>query len=268
MNYRLKDSAGTRRGRSSKWLVLGAATVVLVLLRVFAPAFSTTMLHAVFAPFMRSELAVSDAASVSEGLIKSKRQLIDENAELRSELAEAQNKSALAGNLEAENAELRKLLELKAGRMMTAAIVLSKPPLSPYDSLVIEFGLEGNVALGDRVYADGDILLGEIAGVQGSTATVKLYSTAGSEIEATIERNNIAQKTVGSGGGNLEIKAPKEVDVVIGDVLVIPGLEKKILGVVRQIDTQPTDSFQRVFIKSPVNIFQLKWVTIEAEVKS
>ncbi len=252
-----------RQARKSRWFIVVIVVLVLLALRFFAPAFSTRAIYAILSPFMRSGLVIRDTSKLSEGVLKSKQTLIDENNQLRTELADAERKYELSGNLQAENDELRKLLDLTKNKSSVAALVLSKPPLSPYDSLVIEFGAGKSVSVGERVYADGNIILGEITEVDGTAATVKLYSTASTEIIATIERNNISQKAVGAGGGNFIIKAPKEVDVVNGDVLIIPGLDKKILGIVRQIDTQPTDSFQNVLVKSPVNIFQLKWVTIE-----
>jgi cell shape-determining protein MreC len=263
MNYRLRDS--TKSSKHKTWRLAAAVAVfaVLIAVRIFAPSFSTQVIHTILSPFMRGGSIVSQKSAVSEGLVKSKQELLSENDELRRELADATVKLAVSQDLEKENGELRDLLGLTKQSKETPALVISKPPLSPYDSLVIEIGDHAAIAAGDRVYADGDILLGEVSEVSGTSATVKLYSTASNEVDTVIERNNIPQKVQGAGGGNFEFKAPKEVDVAVGDVLIIPDINRKVLGVVQQIDSQPTDSFQNVLVKSPVNIFQLKWVTIE-----
>ncbi|HVS80036.1 MAG TPA: rod shape-determining protein MreC [Candidatus Paceibacterota bacterium] len=264
MNYRLRDSSTKKKSRKVPLIILAAVVLALVATRVFAPAFSSRAIAAIFAPIMRSGDTLARDAAASGDALKSKSDLIAENAELKSELQAAQDELAVSRDLETENGELRDLLGLVRATKETPALVLSKPPLSPYDSLVIEIGSQYQVAAGDRVYADGDILLGEVAEADGPTAKVRLYSNAGTEIDAVIERTGVPQKVVGAGGGNFSIKAPKEVDVKAGDVLVVPSLGRKVLGVVKQVDSEPTDAFQQVLIKSPVNIFQLKWVTIES----
>lgn len=262
MNYRL-SSSNVRRSRKPALYASLALIAALVLLRVLAPGFSTRVMHAVSVPLWRSGNAVADTAELADVLTKSKTALARENANLRRELESSRRELSALQSLASENDELRRLLDLSGEEGFVTAVVLAKPPLSPYDSLVIEFGPNSPVAVGARVYAEGDAALGEIAEVNGTTAIARLYSTAGTEVDGTMDRTNVEHKAQGTGGGSFELKVPKEVDIQVGDKLVMPGLRPKVLGIVRQIDSRPSDSFQHALIKSPVNIFQLEWVMIE-----
>lgn len=262
MNYRLRSSEPAKRRLKGPLIALALLAAALIAVRVFAPGFASKTLLSVFAPVWKGGNAALDAGMAAEGLAKSKRSLIEENASLRRELEAARLELSAARVLEAENAELRAALGVAGAEKGTVAAVLAKPPVSPYDTIILEVPAGAAIAAGSPIYANEWVLLGEVAEVHGSRIVGRLYSTAGVETNAVIERTQSPHKAVGVGGGNFELRVPREVDVSVGDRLMSPGLSQKLLGEVRQIESGQSDSFKLALVRSPVNIFQLKWVII------
>jgi len=64
------------------------------------------------------------------------------------------------------------------------------------------------------------------------------------------------------GGGNFEVKLPRGVDIREGDVISFPAINTQIVGVVEKIKVKAADPFQTILFKSPVNIYELRFVEI------
>ncbi|MDP3962635.1 MAG: hypothetical protein Q8Q03_02095, partial [bacterium] len=80
--------------------------------------------------------------------------------------------------LQKENEELKELFGRTEKSDKLLAVILKKPPVSAYDVFILDIGDDKGLKKGDRVYARGDILIGEIAEVNGRTSKAKLYSSS------------------------------------------------------------------------------------------
>ncbi|OGD68022.1 hypothetical protein A2811_02960 [Candidatus Campbellbacteria bacterium RIFCSPHIGHO2_01_FULL_34_10] len=105
-------------------------------------------------------------------------------------------------------------------------------------------------------------MVGEIAEASKNNSTVKFYSSFKEEVSVMVGLYNIEATAVGRGAGNFEIKLPRDIDIKVDDPIFIAGTEARVLGNVSEIIFDPKDPFQLVLIKSPVNLFELKWVQI------
>ena len=193
----------------------------------------------------------------------SKKNLLISNKQLKKDLGEAEMMLVDRNNLLKENIELKEILNRVGYKDLIVASVLVKPNISIYDSLIIDVGENLNIEIGDRVFAFGNIIIGEIEKVDSKTASVKLYSSTQEQTNVSVGLYNIPAVAVGRGGGDFEIKLPKELDIEEGDPVVVPSINSAVVGIVESVNTSPTDSFQTLLVKSKVNLFELGWVQIE-----
>lgn len=167
--------------------------------------------------------------------------------------------------LESENALLRRELGLRRTGIQgdVSASVLSYPPITPFDIVVIDIGSENKVAEGDRVFAGNRILIGSLSTVAHNLSHVSLFSTPDRKTEGLIARTETAVVLTGVGNGAFEFIAPEDFDIEIGDLIVTPGNERYALGRVIGIDVDSNASFSTIFIEQPINIRNIQWVRIE-----
>ena len=68
---------------------------------------------------------------------------------------------------------------------------------------------------------------------------------------------------MGRGGSNFEINVPHDLSVPNGSFVVAPHIGSKIIAIVADIVSDPHDPMNKIILKSPVNIQDLKWVQIQ-----
>lgn len=256
-----------RRQRNDRGKMAAAvfAAFFLVALWVFPVFFSTLSRAAlvVLAPILRAKTEATVSVAKSPTLVRSRADLIAENKKLRREIETLIARDKERVTLKKENAEMKELLGRRVKEPNGAlAAVLSKPPVAPYDTLLIDSGDDDGVAIGDYVRAYGETVIGRVVAVSRSTARVKLFSSPGEKFEVIAGKANISAEAEGLGGGNFRIRLPRGVDVSEGDSVIIPLISQSAAGVVAVVRFTPNDSFQDVFFKSAVNLFELRWVEV------
>lgn len=216
-----------------------------------------------FTPFFwnAGERAASSVAGFSSALA-SKAALVQENADLKNQIRDMSLKLLDRNLLYEENLALKE----KAGRnglgQTVMAHVLAKPSRSIYDTLVIDAGSDDGVAVGQRVLYDDTIVVGEIAEVFSATAKVRLFSSPGEHVDVVIGKQAIPAVATGYGGGNFEIKIPRDTPIAEGDSILVPHIMPHILGAVEYIEAKQSDPFKRILFKSPVSPFQIETVEV------
>lgn len=261
-NFNIKNK-GSRHGTVTKSVtVIIIVVITLALFQVFKFNPFSRLLHSVVRPAVVSELTVITKINQFFELLKSKRSLVEENIKLKEQLVELQPSTYLINTLKTENSELKALLNRDIPDTAILASVLVKPSVSLYDTLIVDVGEDQGISEGDLVLVHGDFVIGNIAEVYRKTALVTLFSSEGREMDVTLGSEHLLVKALGRGGGNFETRLPRGVEVIIGDIVVLPNISTQIFGVVERIIVTPADQFQTILFKNPVNMAEVTWVEI------
>ncbi len=231
--------------------------VVLLGMRLFAP----DALLALMSPLMRAgtvtTASVSSAGSVFEGkasLEQDKERYATENARLIAENAQ----------LRARVSDLTELVGTRTERSTGAlAGIIARPPVSPYDVLVIDAGTEEGVRSGSVVLGAGGMPIGTVASVSKQNARVLLYSSPGRETEAWAGEKRTPMTLVGQGSGAVTAYAPRDAGIAPGDGVFVSGPGALAIGTVAEVHTDPVSPKSRIIIRPLVNPFSITWVTVD-----
>lgn len=260
MNFRQNKNERTR-----KVLILSVLVALFLILllsgslnRIFSASVS-----AIGSPFLRAGNSTSDWFDKNFSFLKNKKTLEEENIFLREKVQELETNLLSCQALEEENKELKNALSRNKEQRYLIAFVLSRPPQSPYDVLIIDAGSNNGIENGMEVTAYGDILIGHVNEVFAKTSKVKLISFPQEETNAMMLDANVPVIAVGQGSGNFEINLPKAVEVKEGEKVVALGINPLLLGIVEKIKSNPSDPFQKILFRLPVNIQELNYVMIK-----
>jgi len=158
--------------------------------------------------------------------------------------------------LEAENARLRNLLDLKARQPAAGHVVrflyATRDPFTR--RVVIDRGLRENVSPGQPVIDHAGVV-GQVTRVFPFVSEVTLTTDKEQAVPVQILRNGLRSVAFGVGNGLLELRyMPANADVEKGDVLVTSGIDGVYLpglpvAQVVQIERDTAYSFARILCK-------------------
>lgn len=260
MNYHLKSSVHRPRRRFRFVLLFVVAVVAFVF--VAPPAFLTRLAHTGAMPLWRAGDSVRDLGAAVSAVSLSKQELLQRNQALEEQLQSMQLAVLDRNLLREENRELKEMLRRVDEEEVVLARVLTKPNRSVYDTLIIDAGTEHGVVVGDHVLAGDRVVIGEVARVFGKSAVVSLFSSPGQQFDVEVGTTGISETAEGRGGGNFAVNVPRDVAVTVGDTIVAPGISDEIFGTVEELYVEPASSFKTILFKSPVNIFELRFVGV------
>ncbi len=230
-------------------IALGGA-VVLILVVALVRAVAPVALMAAAAPFW----SVGNFFTASAALPESAASLKAEVERLKKENEALTNEHhALAASL-GENAESA------AG---VSAGVLARPPLSPYDVVIVGKGSADGVYAGMRVIAHG-VPAGVIESTSVSTARVVLYSASGQATEGWIGEERVPVTLHGQGAGAFSADVPREAAIAEGDTVYLPGPGALPMGTVAKIESNASSPRATVRIRPRANPFTMTVVSIIA----
>lgn len=258
MSYHLRS-----KKKSSPYLAIATTVaVLLVIFNFFAPNALGGFFHAVAKPFWKIGNVAEDQTASAAGYAQSRRSLIAENENLKEALSSAQIRLQILELLAQENEELKALMGHGESKPVVLGYVLRAPGSSPYDTFIIDVGSNSGILPGDVVTVEGVLPIGTITEVYRTTALVRLYSSPGLETEVVIDGQETHVSAVGRGGGNFELKIPRDLAVVEGVNILLPGSTPQILGKVQSIEADVTHSLQTLLFRSPVNFSEVDKVLI------
>ncbi len=179
-------------------------------------------------PLQRAALVPRDAALRIGDYFSTQASLLRENEQLRRERLQLAQTAQVAEQREAENAELRRLLEARARlpvRSVHAEILYdARDPFA--QKVVINRGSQHGVLLGAPVIDDRGVL-GQVVRLFPFTSEVALVTDTDQSIPVQVLRNDLRAVAFGGpGAGAIELRfLAANADVVNGDVLVTSGLD-------------------------------------------
>ena len=195
----------------------------------------------------------------------SKSSLLEENETLKKEIRDISLKLLDRNLLYEENLSLKERLGRSGSGQTIVARVIVKPPQSIYDVLVVDVGSKEGIKGGEKVLYGDNIMIGEIAEVSEKTSKVRLFSSSGEQINVTIGNHAVPALATGAGGGNFEIKIPRDTPISLGDRILAPSIMPYFLGVVEYVESKESDPFERILFKSPISPLEIETVEILTE---
>lgn len=216
----------------------------------------------IVSPVWKAQVPLTRILANAGAFFSSRQALFKENSILKEKVFSLEAEVSLLVGQQIQEDALMALLGRKSAPEAIIASVLTHPPQTPHDILIIDSGSNDLITSGDRVLLPDGPILGTISEVFPRSAKVKLFSTVGEETNAVLERGNIPVVLTGAGGGNFRISLPRDVEVKIGDRILSTDISAHLLAVVGDVSAQPTDSLQMILAKSPVNIFSLHFVFV------
>lgn len=259
----LRPQPNARRGLLSSTLsrgILLAAFLIVILF--FASESARAVLHAAAAPLWRGGQWVGASAEGFFENFRSKGQLAAENQHLTQELSELSVRLLDRNELYEENLRLKEMQGRDASVNAVLSAVLARPPKSPYDTLVLDAGEREGVSAGDFVAASETLIIGVIERVTPRTSIVRLFSAPGEKTEVLLGQRGPAVEALGRGAGNFEARVPVGISINLGMSVFIPTVTPHVFAVVEHVEFNPSDSSRTVFFRSPVNPFELRFVSI------
>lgn len=205
-------------------------------------------------PVQRLAQSPIHALSDTADYFNSVHTLNEDNKRLRQQaLAIAPTQQRLA-QLEQENEQLRKLLNLEQrenAHGQVATVLYS--PRDPFSQrVVVNKGLNYNVTAGQPVIDDVGVI-GQVTRVFPLSAEITLATDKEQAVPVQILRNGLRSILAGRGNGQMELKyLPSNADVQQGDVLVTSGLDGIYLAgfpVARvvAVEKDPAQPFSKIY---------------------
>ncbi len=212
-------------------------------------------------------LGVSIQKSVyGSGFFATRRGLIAENAALKEQVAQFQERSAAYRVLKDENTSLREMLnvaEIVRGQNRESGItapIISSFRASPYGTFQIGAGRADSVSPGNLVLSAENFVIGTVEAVDEHASLVREIFTPNISSDAVLHGVGVAVQ--GQGGGNARTDVPRQSEVAVGDPVVSPTLGSRAIGIVGNVSEDSGSAYKRVHIYLPVNLSVLQFVYI------
>ncbi len=209
-----------------KYKKISAIIFVAVLLFYFRAGVYrglSVALHTILKPVLVAGSSVGNGFSNFGVNFHSKKTLLAENENLKTQIAESIADRANYASVVDENIKLKEILGRKPEKMnVVLAGILSRPNQSLYDTLLIDAGSNQGIQVGNIVFAIGNVPIGKIVQVYASSANVILFSNPGEKTDIIISlghsltseaSKDIPMQAVGRGGGNFELNIPRDLVV-------------------------------------------------------
>ncbi len=260
--YSLTTKASSRRTSQNKALLRIAISGLAVLLLVgFAPKVMSGAASAVLWPIHRVESWLVNAESGLPYFLHSHGRQAAEILDLRSKLETKTDSDIKVEQLSKENQELRALLG-DEGDVRTAAGVVGRPNITPYDVLIIDRGRNDGIKVNAPVFLDKDTVIGVVERVSDNSSVVRLVTAPGFESTVFIYGPDIYTTAVGQGGGVLRVGVPQGVDLAEGNLVVMPSVEDGIFGLIDVVESVPANPEQFGYVTLPVSLSKIRLVAV------
>jgi cell shape-determining protein MreC len=246
------------------WLSILGVIVFVSLLTWLSPHLFAGPLHTLGRPLFALRAGVGNATYSVTSYLSTQGHLVRENKELKEQLALLEAIRLERERYKAENEQMSALLgTIPDDKKLIAGRILTKPGFSPYDTVIIDGGQKNGMHVGDAVLADNAVVVGYLSAVGKNTATVSLYSSPEQKRDVFIGVDALQATAVGKGAGNFEVRMPRNAGIAVGDIVSLASSTDKILGSVEVINTSPTDSFEKILFRAPVDVTRLTFLLVD-----
>ncbi len=257
------QSLNKKRKSPHAWILYGVIIGCIVILSI-----GVHFVRPLFIKLSRPLVLSADVVTTHVGMLDvwslSKSELITEINTLKQEnerlvlyttdLEKQKNESIVWNTLFSGQYSLENLIR---------APIISKPNQSPYDTFILDAGSRSGITAGSFMIVDSQAVLGKIDSVSETSSIGILFSSPKVTTVARLERSNYDVTLVGTGGGNMVVEVPKEIETALGDRVVYPLFHNRVIGIIRDITLDDRDANKKLYITLPTNILTLDHVYVE-----
>lgn len=250
-----------QKSNKNRTFLIFIVVLVIILVLFFADALLRKSLNNTAGNLFRIRDWVVYPFKSLGNIFHSNNYLISQNEALNEENKKLKIESLTTQMLRNENESLKKLIqnsvEVEGERIVSK--VFQAPPSAPFDVLIID-AFNKNFQVGDKVYY-GDLILGYVSEKYDYQALVKLLSSPDQKFQAKLKDEYDIEV---NGNGNLSFvtSLQKDVNIEEGDVVTLPGRYVSILGVVQEVETPDSSTFQKIYFRFPLTFNELRYVEI------
>jgi len=167
----------------------------------------------------------------------------------------------LALQLETAQAQIADMGAVATGEGILVG-VLARPPVAPYDVLILGAGSNAGVQQGLIVYGPGGTPIGIISDATPSSSRASLFSEAGRETQGWAGEERVPVTLVGKGSGTFSLTVAKDAGITVDSLVYLPGPGAIPVGIVKRIDTDPSTPDAHVHVFPYANPFSLSYVRV------
>jgi len=255
-----------RRKKIIVWIIAFAVFFLFSYFLNFSQSFVTRGAMFVTQPLFYLKNTILSLMETRLFVFKGKKELISENLFLKQKIIELELSKNFLDEVMKENNELKLVFNFSEpeNTEFILAPVFLRPGYGIYNTIVVGAGSNRGVKNGALVTAFGDTFLGYVYETVPGMSKVRLASYPGEETNVFIG-GRFSAIAVGLGGENMEVSLPKDVEVEVGERVFTIDERPLFLGVVEVITKKPTDSFQKIIFRLPLNIQELRNVYLIKE---
>ena len=261
-NFSLKtreNSLLNSRERGSKayliWIVV--AFLVLILAKNLVGMVSELFTSPLYS--VRHYVQSSSAALPT--FIRSRLELLNRIDELEKEIASHQGIVATLSYIMEENKELRSLLHASSSPRIVAGVI-SRPPFTPYDTIIIDRGENDGIVEHAPVYHGAGTAIGYVRTVFKQSALITLFSSPDVASTVYLFGPNLFTTAYGEGGGIVRLSIPQGIMLEKGDAVILPSLDTGVLGTIDEIQSIPTEPEQHAYVTLNVPLQSIRLVSV------
>lgn len=260
MNFLLQPKPRKNISFQRARIIVGSIVVLVIVMEVIFPNMWSNFTVLIAKPFWKSREAVANVF-LGSNFLATRSSLQKENQLLRDENEKLREKMNDIDILMADNSTFRNTLGLEGAVRTNTYSVIVHPSQTPYDVLVLEPKSGITPQVGQRVVL-GNVALGTVVQSDSLFVKVDMYSSKGREIEGRLLPGGEPLILTGKGAGNFAVKVPRDMEVVVGQLVVLPGDPAFAIARIASIEESEKDSFKQLRLISPKNIFSLRFVEI------
>jgi len=263
MIHQFQDKKRILRRKKTTRNIIGFSIFVILSALGFL-TYSGKIFNGIGLPIWKTKQTITESFDSLGYLVRTKSSVYQENDNLKKENETLKNSMIDYQILKTENDQLKELLNnTPVKSSFVISNILSKPDHSLYDSIIIDIGTNNGIQIGNKVYVDSKIPIGEVSKVYSNTSFVTLYSNPNQITEGVVDGSNATVNLVGRGGGNFEMTIPIDLSSEKGIMISLPGASGEILAIIDGIVSAPNEPVKKVILHSPVNIQNVKWVEVK-----
>ncbi len=235
--------------------VFGAALFYLVPRLLFGVA------ALVMLPIVAVQSWFYESSASLPQFLRDRSALVAEMQQLEQQVLEHSGDQHSLTLLKEENAELRSLLAEDGSERILAGVI-ARPNQLPYDVLMLDQGRVDGIVEGAPVYIGNQTVIGYVQSTTRHTALVTLVTTPGFSSTVFVFGPDIYTTAVGMGGGQLRIGVPQGIELNEGDLVIVPAVTSGVYGAVTHVESSPTQPEQFGFVSPELPLQGIRLVAV------